>query len=144
MIEVLIPLNPEFQKYEAQVKELYEKNQQKICDPNTFDFVKNNTLFYIFIQNGALIGAIYYFMDNDKLYLNGFASPKHLELNLFCLRLSTTWFSIPIYAEAQNRASALCLLRCGFKRVEGNLFCHEKKYYKKPSLAQKGKFNYVI
>ncbi len=126
MIEVLIPLNPEFQKYETQVKELYEKSQEKICDPNSFDFVKNNTLFYIFIQNGALIGAIYYFMENNKLFLNAFSSPKNHLANLECLHLSTTWFTPPIYAEAQNRASALCLLRCGFKRVEGNLFCLER------------------
>ena len=127
MIEVLIPLNPEFRKYEAQVKELYEKNQEKICDPNSFDFVKNNTLFYIFIQNGALIGAIYYFMENNKLFLNGFSFPKNHIANLECLQLSTTWFNPPIYAEAQNRASALCLLRCGFKRVKDNLFCLEKR-----------------
>ena len=123
MIEVFIPLNPEFQKYEAQVKELYERSQEKICDPNSFDFIKNNTLFYIFIKDGVLLGAIYYFMDGGKLFLNGFASPKHHFENLYCLRLSTTWFSCDIYAEAQNRASMLCLLRCGFKREKDNLFC---------------------
>ena len=125
MIKVLIPTDPEFPKYETQVKELYEKSQEKICDPNTFDFVKNNTLFYTFITDGSLIGAIYYFVDEDKLYLNGFAHPKHHELNLSCLRLSLSWFKKPIYAEAQNRASALCLLRCGFKRVKEKLFCYE-------------------
>ncbi len=125
MIEVLIPLNPEFQKYEAQVKELYEKYQEKICDPNSFDFVIHNTLFFSFFQNGTFIGAIYYFIEKDKLFLNAFALPKNHLANLECLRLSTTWFKKPIYAEAQNRASALCLLRCGFKRVAKNLFCYE-------------------
>ena len=46
MIEVLIPLNPGFQKYEAQIKELYEKSQEKICDPNSFEFIKNKTYYY--------------------------------------------------------------------------------------------------
>ena len=82
MIEVFIPLNPEFQKYESRVKELYEKSQGKICDPNSFEFIKNNTLFYIFIEDGVLIGAIYYFIDNGKLFLNGFAGQKHHFENL--------------------------------------------------------------
>ena len=77
MIEVFIPLNPEFQKYKTQVKELYEKSQERLCDPNPFSFVKDNTLFYIFVKNGVLLGAIYYFMEDNKLFLNGFASPKH-------------------------------------------------------------------
>lgn len=122
VIEVLIPLNPEFQKYDAQVKELYEKNQQKICDPNSYEFVRDNTLFYIFLKDRVFLGAIYYFMDNDKLFLNGFSSPKNHSTNLYCLLISMSWFKKPIFAEAQNRASALCLLRCGFKRINGNLF----------------------
>ena len=126
MIQVLIPLNPEFKKYKTQLKELYEQSQERIGDPNPFSFIIKNTLFYAFILDGTLIGAIYYFMDKNKLFLNGFASPKHHELNLSCLRVSTTWFLPPIYAEAQNKASALCLLRCGFKRINGNLFCFDK------------------
>ena len=126
MIEVFIPLNPEFRRYEAQVKELYEQNQEKICDTNTFDFIKNNTLFYIFINDGTLVGAIYFFMDDEKLFLNGFAGKKHHLENLYCLKLSSTWFNCDIYAEAQNRASALCLLRCGFQRIKDNLFCLKK------------------
>lgn len=125
MITVLIPTNSEFEKYKAQIKEAYEKCQEKICDPNSFEFVVHNTLFFSFFLDGAFIGAIYYFKENDKLFLNAFALPKNHLANLECLQLSTTWFKKPIYAEAQNRASALCLLRCGFKRVEGKLFCYE-------------------
>ena len=123
MLKVLIPTSPEFQKYETPVKELYEKNQEKICDTNTFEFIKDNTWFYLFVLDNKAIGAIYYFMDDGKLFLNGFAIRKNMKANLHALLLSTTWFRKPIYAEAQNRASALCLLRCGFKRKEGNLFC---------------------
>lgn len=122
MITVLIPTNPEFEKYKAQIKELYEKSQEKICDPNSFSFIIEHTLFYAFFLDGTFIGAIYYFMDGEKLFLNGFAVPKNHVANLYCLKLSTTWFACPIYAEAQNRASTLCLLRCGFKRVKENLF----------------------
>lgn len=122
MIKVLIPSNPEFKNYKKQLKKMYEENQEKITDTNSFQFIIRNTLFYTFIKDGTLIGAIYYFMDDDKLFLNGFAIRKNLSSNLYCLKLSTTWFLCPIYAEAQNRASAYCLLKCGFKRLRGNLF----------------------
>ena len=125
MITVLIPTDSEFEKHKAQIKEVYEKYQEKICDPNSFEFVVHNTLFFSFFLDGVFIGAIYYFKENDKLFLNAFALPKNHRANLECLQFSTTWFKKPIYAEAQNRASALCLLRCGFKRLEGKLFCYE-------------------
>lgn len=131
MLKVYIPINKEFKIYEAEVKELYKKSQKRIKDSNSFNFIKNNTLFYMFVFNDDLVGAIYYFMEGEKLYLNGFAKPKKHFINLQCLKLSTTWFTCPIYAEVQNRASTLCLLRCGFKRVKGNLFMYKnfKKEY---------------
>ena len=46
MIQVLIPSDFEFLKYDAQIKDLYEKNQKKINDSNSYEFIKNNTLFY--------------------------------------------------------------------------------------------------
>ncbi len=122
MITVLIPSDKEFKKYKSQIRKIYSTNQSKIKDPNSFDFILKNTLFYAFFLDGSFIGAIYYFKEKEKLYLNGFATSKHHLENLYCLKLSTTWFKKPIYAEAQNRASSLCLLRCGFKRVDGNIF----------------------
>ena len=122
MLKVLIPTSPGFQQYETSVKKLYEKNQKSISDTNTFEFIRDNTWFYLFVLENKAIGAIYYFMDDGKLFLNGFAIRKNMKANLEALILSTTWFQKPIYAEAQNRASALCLLRCGFKRKAGNLF----------------------
>ncbi len=124
MIKAIIPDNPEFLLYKDKLKEMYEQNQDKICDTNNFNFIIKNTLFYSFInQDGALIGAIYFFVDDDgKLFLNAYAGRKHFDLNIECVKLSTTWFDCDIYAEAQNRASALCLLRAGFKRVKDKLF----------------------
>ena len=122
MIEVLIPQNLEFKKYEKEIQKMYEENQDKISDTNPFEFIRDNTLFYLFLSDKKVLGAIYYFVENGKLFLNGFAKRKSLSKNLYCLLWSTTWFDTNIYAEAQNRASAFCLLKCGFKRVKNNLF----------------------
>lgn len=128
MINVYIPKDKEFQSYKAECKTLYEKVKDKICDDNTFDFVINNTLFYMFVSEGRLIGGIYYFLDEDgKLFLNGFANRKMHQLCLECLKMSLGWFKGSIYAEAQNRASALCLLKCGFKRVKDKVFVYIKE-----------------
>ena len=127
MIKVIIPSNPEFDKYKPALKDLYEILQIKICDPNNFDFIVNNTLFYAFItDSNELIGAIYYFMENEKLFLNGFGGRGHFKEKIECLKTSLTWFNCDIYAEAQNRASALCLFRAGFKRVKDILFVYER------------------
>lgn len=126
MTKVIIPDNPEFLLYKDKLKELYEQNQDKICDTNSFNFIIHNTLFYCFIgSDGALTGAIYFFLEDGKLFLNAFAGRKHLDENIECVKLSTTWFNCDIYAEAQNRASALCLLRSGFKRLKGQLFIYK-------------------
>ena len=117
MINVFIPSDKDFEKFKDECKKLYESVQEKIGDTNTFEFVCNNTFFYLFTNNGILIGAIYFFKDTDgRLYLNGFAKRKMHTLCLKCLKMSLKWFRGSVYAEAQNRASALCLLRCGFKR----------------------------
>ncbi len=123
MIRVLIPSDKEFLRYEKEIRALYQKSQDKICDTNSFEFIRDNTFFYMFINDNKLIGGIYYFIDEEgKLFLNGFAKRKMFEFNLECLRLSTGWFKSDIYAQAQNRASALCLLKCGFKRFKENIF----------------------
>ena len=123
MINVWIPTQKEFEKYKAECKELYEKSQDKIGDPNSFEFICENTFFFLFANKERLIGAIYYFKnENGDWYLNGFANRKMHSLCIECLTMTLDWFKGRIYAEAQNRASALCLLRCGFKRVDGKLF----------------------
>ncbi len=127
MVKVLIPRDSEFCLYKNECKNLYEKVQDKICDTNSFEFICANTFFYMFLDDNKLIGAIYYFVDEEgKLFLNGFANRKMHKLNLECLKMSLDWFNTDIYAQSQNRASAFCLLRCGFKRSKENLFVFKK------------------
>lgn len=122
MIKVLIPSDWEFFSYKNKLEELYKKSQGSINDDSNFEFIINNTLFYLFLERNRIIGAVYYFIDDDKLFVNGFSERKMFPQNVECLKLSTMWFNADIYAECQNRASALCLLKAGFKRFEGNIF----------------------
>ena len=126
-IKVLIPRNKEFCCYEPAIKELYESSQEKICDTNSYEFVRDNTLFYVFLRQKTLIGIIYFFKEGNRLFLNGCSNRKMYPINVYCLKLSTSWFLCDIYAEAQNRASALCLLKSGFKKIDYNLYIFKNK-----------------
>ena len=144
MIKVLIPSDAEFRCYEIPLKKMYENLQNKICDNNTFENILNQTFFYAFLsknnnEKDVLLGAIYYFKIKDKLFVNSFSVRKYFFERLSCLKTSLDWFNCDIYAEAQNKASIFCLLKCGFKRLEGNFFVFRRK----KELCS-GKENYVI
>lgn len=137
MIKVFIPLMPEFKIYKDECRKLYESLQDKICDPNSFEFITSKTFFYLFTAEEELIGGIYYFRDLDgRLFLNGFSKRKTHLLNLECLKMSTDWFNEDIYALAQNKCSALCLLKCGFKKIGANEFVLIKKFKNGASLRK--------
>jgi len=119
---VIIPNNQIFKNYEKEIKRLYEKCRLKIGDDNTFEFVKFNTLFYLFLYQEKVLGGIYYYKKDGKLFVNAFAKRGFLPEKLECLNLSLSWFCCGIYAIANNRASILCLLRCGFKHQKNNIY----------------------
>ena len=60
-IDVFIPFQNEFRVYEEELRELYDMNKYFIKDTNSFDFIRDNTLFYSFVNKKKLIGAIYFF-----------------------------------------------------------------------------------
>ena len=126
MIQVFIPTDAGFNLYENEIKNLYENLQGRICDNNSFDFVKNNTLFYMFVIDGMLLGGIYYFKDSEKLFVNAFSKRKFLKEKLACLKLSLSWFKCDIYAEAQHKETILCLLRLKFKHYKNNIFVYRQ------------------
>ena len=125
MLEVIIPKDQKFQVYENQIKNLYLSNQKLIADKNSFEFIRDNTLFYLFLFNEKVIGAIYYFKKDNKLWVNAFSIRKNHLLNLKCLKLSMNWFYCDIWAKAQNKASAFCLLRIGFKKYQDNIYVYK-------------------
>ena len=126
MIKVFIPYDKEFWEFKDECKVLYESVQDKICDTNSFEFIIKNTFFYLFVFNEKLIGAIYFFEDNNgKLFLNGFANRKMHLLNLECLKMSLNWFDCDIFAIAQNKMSELCLKKCGFVEIGEKEFIYK-------------------
>lgn len=126
MIKVFIPYDKEFLRFKKECKNLYKSVQKSICDTNTFEFIVRNTFFYLFINDEKLIGAIYFFEDeNGKLYLNGFANQKMHLLNLECLKMSLNWFDCDIYATVQNKMSKLCLRKCGFIQIGEKEFVYK-------------------
>ena len=49
-IDVFIPFQDEFRVYEEELRELYDMNKYFIKDTNSFDFIRDNTLFYSFVN----------------------------------------------------------------------------------------------
>ena len=128
-LKILIPKDKDFFRYKNEVKKLYLENQDKINDDNTFDFICKETFFYLFLVDEKILGVIYFFQDDGKLYLNGFAVRKFLKEKLEALKLATTWFNCEIYAEAQNKASAYCLKKVGFKKITEGLYAYYPQFF---------------
>ena len=129
ILKILIPKDKDFFRYKNEVKKLYLENQDKINDDNTFDFICKETFFYLFLVDEKILGVIYFFQDDGKLYLNGFAVRKFLKEKLEALKLATTWFNCEIYAEAQNKASAYCLKKVGFKKITERLYAYYPQFF---------------
>ena len=49
MIKVFIPYDKKFWKFKDECKKLYESVQDQICDTNSFEFIIENTFFYLFV-----------------------------------------------------------------------------------------------
>lgn len=128
-LKILIPKDKDFFRYKNEVKKLYLENQDKINDDNTFEFICKETFFYLFLVDEKILGVIYFFQDDGKLYLNGFAVRKFLKEKLEALKLATTWFNCEIYAEAQNKASAYCLKKVGFKKITERLYAYYPQFF---------------
>ena len=124
MITVRIPTDKNFNYKEC--KKLYRKYAKLINDNQCFRDIVNNTFFYSFFDDNRHIGCIYYYMRDDKLFVNAFAYRGTHKLNLECLKKSFDWFNCDIYAETQHKTASLCLFRCGFKKVGNNLYKYER------------------
>lgn len=124
MIKVLIPSDKNFNF--KQCKKLFNKYKKLIGDNQKFRNIVENTFFYSFWENEKHIGCIYYYMRNDKLFVNAFANRHTHETNIKCLKKSFEWFNCDIYAETKHKTAIYCLYKCGFKKVSENIYKLER------------------
>ncbi len=125
-MKVLIPKNPGFNYLEC--KQLYIQNLSQVDDIEDFDYILKTTFFYSFIRekDNKFIGCLYFYLKDNKLYVNGYSNRHcHLE-NIECLKLAKNWFNCDIWAQTPHRTAAICLLRAGFKKVNSNTYVKMK------------------
>lgn len=125
MITVKIPYEKDFNY--KQCKKMYKKYQKEVEDDTNFNDVINNTYFYSFYENGKHIGCIYYYVKDDKLYVNAFANRHTHITNIKCLKATFDWFKGDIYAQTKHKAAIYCLYKCGFKKIEDNIYKLERE-----------------
>lgn len=126
MITIRTPKDKLFNYQEC--KELYDSCNDRIQDGD-FDVVIRTTDFFAFYltKTRELIGCIYYFKKGKRLFVNAFAHRGHHLLNLECFKYSLTWWKSNVYANAIQKTSRLCVMRCGFEKVKDNLYVYRRK-----------------
>ncbi|MBQ6516808.1 hypothetical protein IJI31_06475 [bacterium] len=124
MIRVLIPTDADFEYKKC--KKMYKKYQRLVGDNQEFRDLVKNTFFYSFYDDAQLLGCIYYYTKNDKLFVNAFANRHTHEKNLLCLKKTFEWFKCDIYAETKHKTAIYCLYKCGFKKIDDCLYKLER------------------
>lgn len=124
MITALIP-NKNFNYIQS--KKLYKKNQHLIEDDRSFEELMKTSFFLSFKDDNGYFGSIYFFPDaNGNIYMNGFSKrKKHLQ-NIVCVKSALKIINKDVFSVAKHKTSAFILLKSGFKRINDNLFKHER------------------
>ena len=117
--------HPKFNYSEA--KKLYDECKSKIESEDDFNEVLKDTHFYSFFIDGKFIGCIYLYLIDDKVFMNGFASRGHHLGNIEAIKKTIDSYNCDIYAKSHQKPAILCLLRCGFKKIDNNLYKYERK-----------------
>jgi hypothetical protein len=118
-MRILIPVDKNFNYQEC--KKLFEDNQHLIEDYENFDDVIKNTFFYSFLVNSKHIGCIYYYEQDNRLYVNAVAYRKTHLINIECFKTSLTWWNCNIYARTHHKTAIYMILKCGFEKISKNL-----------------------
>ena len=121
-MEIRIPAHKNFDFYAC--KKLYKKCQKLVGDDVSFNQIIKNTFFYSFYNSKNLIGCIYIYEKQKKLFMNGFAKRGFHEFNLKAVKKIFEWFNTDIYAESKQKPAIYLLLKCGFQKISDNLFVY--------------------
>ena len=125
MIIVRTPKDDLFNYQEC--KEMFDLYNDKI-DVDNYDTVLKTTHFFAFYEwnKSELIGCIYFYQQEYKLYITAFSGRHHHKLNMECLKMSLDWYTCDIYAECKQRTAQLCLRKCGFERIKKGLYVYRR------------------
>jgi len=122
---ILTPENPLFNYDEC--KRLYEENRHLLDDNSSFEELLQDIHFYSFFDGDRFLGCIYFYLNDNKVFVNAVAKDRHTHLkNIECFKKVLSLYSCDIYANSKLKTSILCLLRCGFKKIAKNLYKYER------------------
>ena len=76
---------------------------------------------------GRHIGCIYYYQKDGRLFVNAFANRHTHETNIKCLKMSFDWFNCDIYAQTKHKTAIFCLYKCGFKKINDDIYKLERQ-----------------
>lgn len=112
----------------SECEELFEQYHD-ILDVDSFDTVVKTTHFFAFYDwsTVTLLGCIYLYKQHDKVYVTGFATRGHHLVNIDALNMVLNWYKCDIYAENVQKAARICLLKCGFEKIDDNLYVYRRK-----------------
>lgn len=124
MIKAYFPYEKSFPYTDS--KDLYENKQEEIGDDQSFDDVINSTMYIAFTENDKLLGGIYFYNKDSKIFVNAFANRKTYNSNVNCIKWALNGFEEPVYAKTIHRHVKILLLKLGFEKVEENLYKYER------------------
>ena len=122
---ILTPLDVLFNYDE--VKQMWEKYAENLHDCGNFDHLLKNSHFYSFFVDKKFIGCIYFYQRGDRLFVNAFAGRNTHKINLECFKKALTFYNCDIYAESKEKTAIYCILKCGFKKIVGNIYKYERR-----------------
>lgn len=126
MIKVLIPKDQNFNY--KQNKKLYKKYRKEIGDKRDFREIvdERNAFFFSFYDDEQYIGFIYFYYENNKLFVNACANRHTHNTNIECFKKTFEWFSCDIYARSNHKTAIYCLYKLGFKKLKDGLYIYER------------------
>lgn len=106
------------------LKHIFDRYKEQM-DADEFGIVANCCNCMFFFSDEDLIGCIYLYPKEDKVFVNAFATRGHHKLNLHILKAVLDTVNFDVYAEPLNKSSKLCILRLGFEKFKDNIYIYK-------------------
>lgn len=123
-MRVVIPTDKDFD-YEIN-KHLFDKANQTLDEKRSFDDVLRCCQFFSYYDDDEYLGFIYFFYEDDKLYVATASVPKRYAKTIECFKQALTYYNCDIYAKTVQRHVKIAALRVGFKKINDNLYKYER------------------